>query len=290
MKKNSPTLFLLALSCFCFHGCDPEQKKEGLKIVHYPGTDKIHQEIEMKNGKKNGYAKEYFKNGKLKCSQHYINDTLNDSSLTYHSNGQLLILQYFKNKLRHGCWKDFSPTGQLIKEINFKDGMLDGISTEYTYRTGRLQTKINFKNGAKDGYEEFYYPNGNPKSKILYKNGDQTKDMQEWLESGKEIKHDIKFTVVESNKVLLENTLTYYIQLSDPKPDDEVYKIYAYEKYGLQGREKLKKTGSNNYELNFNVGKGGFVMEQITIAAYRKSILGNTFVKVHSFNASANNF
>jgi hypothetical protein len=42
--------------------------------------------------------------------------------------------------------------------------------------------------------------------------------------------------------------------------------------------------------MQFNIGKGGFVMEEVSIAAFRKTPLGHTVIKTTSFAAAANNF
>ena len=52
---------------------------------------------------------------------------------------------------------------------------------------------------------------------------------------------------------------------------------------------RLERRG-NDFVLQFSVYQGGFVMEKVKLAAYRKTRLGNTFIKTISFNASANHF
>lgn len=291
MKFNIYQFYFIIL-LFTLSGCeDPEKVTNGTRVIHYPNTELVMQEVEMKDGKKNGYAKEFYRNGKLKRLQFYLNDTLNDSSIYFHSNGQISNLQFFKNKRKHGAWKDFNKEGKLVKEMNFENDLLNGICTQYTYRTGRIQTKIYYKNGDKDGLEEQYYPNGKPKSKAFYKDDRPCIGLQEWQDNGKEIKNDFKISVSEKNDVMMTNMLTYYIHLSDPQTDDEVYHLYDKGTGECLGSiARLEKTEGNSFKLQFNVPKGGFVMEQVTIAAMRKTKFGNTFIKLHHFNAASNNF
>lgn len=265
------------------------QIDDGLNEVYYEGTDQLKQLVEYKNGKKNGFAKEFYGNGNLKRYQHYINDTLNDSSFYYHPNGQISNKQFFKNKLKHGTWQDFNKEGGLVQELNFKDGVLHGTSTKYTYRTGRVQLRVNYVEGAKQGVEESFYPNGKPKSRVSYNNGWQCAGLQEWDQNGKAIKHDVKINVTEKNEIQLTGKLQYIITLSDPDPADYVYRLYNAKDSCASSTILLRKT-DDKHILEYILGKGGFVMDNVTIVAKRRTSMGNTFMKFKSFNVSGNNY
>ncbi|MBL7931439.1 MAG: hypothetical protein JNL60_06040 [Bacteroidia bacterium] len=125
-------IFLILSACF---SCAPDSGfKDEEKIIYYPGTEIVKQSVQYKNGKKNGYFKEYFRNGSLKASQVYLNDTLNDTTLIYYENKRLKTFHTYKNKLKHGCWRDYNKEGKLISELFFKDGMLDSVCSTYGYR------------------------------------------------------------------------------------------------------------------------------------------------------------
>lgn len=288
MKKRSYICsFLIFLTvCACTNS---GVMKDGIHEAHYEGSDQLKQLLEIKNGKKNGFAKEFYRNGNLKKYQHYLNDTLNDSSIYYHPNGKISNLQFYKNNQKHGCWKDFNKDGVLIQEINFKNGLFDGVSVKYSYRTNRVLYRVNYKEGTKEGYEEKFYPNGKPQSKVSYYNGWQCQGLQEWNENGTPIKHEMKISVTEKNEVNLNNTLKYIITLSDPNPSDYVYRVYDPKDSCVSNTALLEKQ-NNVHVLEFYVGKGGFVMENVTIVAKRKTLMGNTFMKLKTFNAAANHY
>jgi len=83
----------IALLILFFCGCiDDGVQNNGLKTVHFKGTDIVMQTIEYKNGKKNGYFTEYFRDGKIKAKQFFVDNELDDTSKMYHSNGQLTWL------------------------------------------------------------------------------------------------------------------------------------------------------------------------------------------------------
>src|SRR5688572_23623473 len=144
--KYTLSAFLFA---FVFFSCDNGKVSDGVKIVHFPNSDKIKQEINYKKGKKNGAFKEYNFNGSLKAVQHFINDTLNDTSKFYHENGKLAQIQIFKRGLYQGCWKKYNKAGVIFWETCFKDNLVDSTVTEYTYKTGKLLKRLNYSTGLK---------------------------------------------------------------------------------------------------------------------------------------------
>ncbi len=279
-----PIFFML---CACNNSGHVE---EGVKTVHFPGTDIVQQTITYANGKKNGPVKEYYKNGTLKARHFFVNDSLDDTSATYHANGRLQSLHVYKNKLKHGCWKEYNKEGRLYSQIFMKNGMLDSTSTVYTYRTGRVVTRVTYKDGVKNGPEEHFYSNGKPRSIAYYDMGRACKGTEEWMDNGKKINNDFKIQISEHNEVLMNNTLTYVIRLEPAQEGDEVYQVMTPCEGNKIGSVIPLKKKNGSYILEFTVGKGGFVMENVTLAAYRQTPFKNTYIKTTSFNASANHF
>lgn len=280
-----------SLLAFILFSCtDSSQVKDGLKIVHYPGTEIIHQEIEMKNGKKSGYAKEFYRDGTLKIFQHYINDTLNDSSIYYHPNGRIASIQLYRDNKKEGIWRDYNKQGKLVSEISFKNNYFDGTSVKYSYRSVKMLTRLNFKEGRKDGLEEKFHADGSIQSKCYFKDGNPCIGLEEWNKKGVKIDNNFKIFVTEVNEVLLKNSLTYYIHLEDPQPGDEVYRVYGTKEDNCLGSLYPIKKVNDKYVLDFQIQKNGFILEEITIAAFRKTSYGNTFIKLHKINVASNNF
>lgn len=53
----------------------------------------------------------------------YIDGKLNGKSLTYHRRGgQVQYEETFKDSRRDGKFTEYSPAGNVIKEIEYKDG------------------------------------------------------------------------------------------------------------------------------------------------------------------------
>lgn len=239
---------------------------------------------------KNGYLKEYYRDGVLKASQFYMNDTLDDTTRLYHPNGRLKTIQIFKNRLRHGCWRDYNREGGLYSELFFKNGFLDSVCSKYTYKSLRLLTRITYNQGVKNGPEEKFYASGKPQSRVYYNMGTVFGAAEEWEENGKKRNNDFAITVSENDEVLLTNTLSYNIYLENPQPDDKVYWVFGSDAEAHSGGGFPLKKAGNVFRLEMNVPKNGFVMERVTIAAHRRTAFNNTFVKTKSFNVASNNF
>jgi antitoxin component YwqK of YwqJK toxin-antitoxin module len=274
------TTFGAAFSLVLFICSCDTKVDNGTRTLYFEGTDKVFQSIEYKNGKKNGYAKEFYASGILKAKQFYINDLLNDSSVQYWSDGKVKSIQFYRNMKKHGTWKDYNKEGKLFKEINFKDDLFDSTSTEYTYRTGKIYKRVNFKKGVKDGLCEQYYSNGNPQSKTYFDEGRVCKGTEEWADNGKKIDNDFKINITEKNELLFKGKITYYIKPEHSRKDDKVYRIVVPGKGNkIGGVSPLSKSG-DSYVLEYNLPPGGgVIMEDITIAVYRRTAMGNIFIK-----------
>ncbi len=293
MKK---TLVVFNITCICtlillFNACNSNPEKTGgEKIVYFEDGKTIRQKINYQNELKNGPAFEYFENGRIKVKRFYVNDTLNDSSLIFYKDGKLKSAQFYLNKLKHGCWREYNKEGHLYSEIYFKKGLLDSTSTEYTYRTGKVLTRVTYKDGLKNGLEELYYSNGKPKSKAYYAFGLPCYGTEEWLDNGKKINNDFKINIQENDQIALQNKLSYIITLENPEEDDVVYRVLQVgEGQAVGSTYPLIKT-NGRFVLEFDVPKGGFVMENVVLAAYRSTGFKNTYIKKTSFNISKNSF
>lgn len=103
----------------------------------------------FKNGKRDGFWREYYDNGKLKLEGNYVVGE------------------------RDGLWKEYHNSGHLKMEGTYKDGKQDGLWKEYNY-DGELQSEIGYKNGKKDGVYKTYGSKGHPLDDGQYK--DDKKD------------------------------------------------------------------------------------------------------------------
>lgn len=289
--RNLGSKILGSIGLFLLISCsDSFDGKNGIKTINFPGTDKICQTIEYKEGKKNGTLKEYFENGNLKTVQHFKDDKNVDSALYYHINGKLAAIQIHNNGEKIGCWKKYNEAGKLYSDMCFEKNRLNGTALTYTYKTLHLIERFNFKDGYKHGKQETFYNSGKPKSIEYYNEDRLCAGTEEWFESGELVNNDFSIKYTEQNKVNLENKLYYIVTLENPSDDDEVFRVSDKDTGNVISQiQRLEKKG-NQFVLEFSIYQGGFVMEKIKLAAYRKTRLGNTLIKTISFNASVNHF
>ena len=71
------------------------------------------------------------------------------------------------NMNKNGLKKYYHENGEIRKEINYKDGKIDGFYITY-YDNGQIESKIEIKDGLKQGLSSIYYRNGQLESKIFY--------------------------------------------------------------------------------------------------------------------------
>lgn len=295
-SKQQATRFLLigAPGIFClsfFSNCSGKfDGKDGLKVVYFPETEIVKQEVEYKDGKRVGDFKEYYRNGKLHIHQHYVDDRLNDSTVFYFENGNVQFTQYLKDFKKEGTWTKYNEQGKVIEENRYHDDVLDGESTKYTYRTGRLLQRLRYNNGMKEGKQEVYYNNGNPKYIAPLHSNRPVKGLQEFEENGTKIDNSFNITVKEQNKLLLENKLQYLIRVDRPQDDDIAYVMADKEPDSMAVIVYSLPRVKDGFMLEYKIQPGGFVMETMKVGVFRTTRFGNTMIETKSFNVAANNY
>lgn len=284
---NTTILFSFLLFYSCSNKFDG---KNGIKTEFFPGTKIVQHIVEYKDGEINGLIKEFYRNGNTKSIQHYVKNKFVDTSFFYHENGKSSSIQIKINNKKEGCWKQYNNEGKVYKETCYKDDLLNGTSITYTYRSGRILKRFNFREGRMDGRQEYYYNSGKHRSVLYYKNNQPCLGTEEWYESGQKVDNDFKITVVEQNKILLENSLMFFIQLENPQKDDNVYCVSDKDTGYVVTKIFPLKRIKDQFILDYSIGKGGFVMEKVKLAAFRKTKEGNQIIKTTAINVSVNNY
>ena len=100
---------------------------------------------QIKNGKKEGFWKEY------------------------HDNGQLYEKIYFKDGIRQ-TYEKYYKSGLLDGKGNFKHDNLDGLWSWY-HENGNLHLRVTYTNGSKHGLEEWFNTDGSLQFRYRFKDG-----------------------------------------------------------------------------------------------------------------------
>ena len=166
------------------------KKEHGKTVYYYQRPNTVEIEVEMKNGKRNGEFRRYFRNGLLDTYCVYVNDSIEGLEVmyaangcksqeytyvhgrktgphkAYHLDGSLKTEGGFNNDLFDGPWNYYDERGVLVGEGQFKDG--NGEVTFYD-KNGLKSRTTHYKNNKKDGPEVYYTPSGEISRQIIFK-------------------------------------------------------------------------------------------------------------------------
>lgn len=79
--------------------------------------------------------------------------------------------EHYKDGHRDGVQKYYYPTGKISREINYKNGIINGIAKEYYESSGKLKIKADWSNFKQNGTVSLYDEDGTLTDKIKYING-----------------------------------------------------------------------------------------------------------------------
>lgn len=98
------------------------------------------------------------------------NDLLNGQFLIFYPTGTIKLETFYQNNLIHGPSSFYSKKGSLLAREWFIKGKRQGKSHWY-YPSGALYSIQRFVNGALHDKQEYYYENGEPKTVLIYSDG-----------------------------------------------------------------------------------------------------------------------
>lgn len=78
---------------------------------------------------------------------------------------------YYESKIFNGIMFDVYDNGDLKEEVNYKDGIKNGLSKRWYYENGQLRYETNYKDGKHHGLFKWWYDNGQLKEEVNYKDG-----------------------------------------------------------------------------------------------------------------------
>lgn len=102
----------------------------------------------------------------------YANGMANGPYFELNIRGQIEVSAYYKNNRLDGYWAQYQ-FGRPTIEAHYKDGELHGVYREYATSSGQIQKEISYKNGKMDGRYLYYDQDGNITLDYMYKNGEK---------------------------------------------------------------------------------------------------------------------
>ena len=143
----------LVLNILLFNGCQNNKPSAGSSSkkgkndsTGYNGVYKsyrdgyLYSEVTLEEGKKNGLAKRFYKNGKVNTEVYYKNNIKVDTSRWYYTNGKIYReTPYNKGKI-HGIQKKYHKNGVLKAEIPYVNGNREVGLKEYSYYNSPIKS------------------------------------------------------------------------------------------------------------------------------------------------------
>lgn len=113
------------------------EKKEGILLEELPIVD----------GKENGIAKGWYKNGKKRFERNFQNGDREGIDKGWYENGKIAFEYFFKNDKYEGSQKTFYESGNPWQLLNYKNGYEDGKQKSWSDSSGRVINNFTVKNG-----------------------------------------------------------------------------------------------------------------------------------------------
>jgi antitoxin component YwqK of YwqJK toxin-antitoxin module len=188
---------------------DKAGKKQG-KWKFFFDNDMVKLEGTYKDNLKNGYFKEYDKNGLLVSIKKYVNDieeaqAVETSKLVvksdYYPNGQVKIVATYRGDVPEGVRREFDQTGKITQGYVFKngavvgegittnDGLKDGSWKEY-YDGGKLRAVGAYDKGKQVGEWIYYYPDGKVEQRGKFSKNGKYEGNWKWFYPDGSLKRD----------------------------------------------------------------------------------------------------
>ncbi len=102
----------------------------------------------------------------------YANGLRNGPYYEISTIGQAELRANYRNNILHGPWAKYR-FGRPEAEANYVDGKLDGPFREYHINDGKIKKEVNYKNGVLDGWMRYYDQEGKVTLQYEYKDGER---------------------------------------------------------------------------------------------------------------------
>lgn len=182
------------------------------------------------DNKASGYRIKRYRNGSVKSTGYYINDSIIvDTFRTYYSGGERESVQIFdSNGLLKGTCQYFDELGRLTQTIEYANGKTNGYIIDY-FPNGGIESKAWTHNGIMIGDAFEYYPNGKIKLYNFYDFSQHNRLVQEFKIDGTLVRSAGNDFLVDS-LLEREDTLQFFFLVAHPpfeKTNLVLKKIYG---------------------------------------------------------------
>ncbi len=178
---------------------DRNNLKQG-RWVYFYENGRIRLEGNYRDDKKNGYFKQYDRDGNLIIVEKYLDDLLQenvaelvelDVRTDYYPSGKIKTVASYKDGIPEGVRREYAEDGRIVMAYTFIEGQMtgQGIMNEQGikqghwkefFRDGQLKAEGDYSNGKKVGGWKFFYPDGTLEQEGFYNQDGQLDGQWRW--------------------------------------------------------------------------------------------------------------
>lgn len=141
----------------------------GLSKVTVMFANKIEQQGDYFNDKRNGSWTEYHANGVIKSVTTFINGQQHGIQIKIDEKGKLIRKAFFHNGVYDGKLISYKDA-KIIEIRNYSYGNLEGKFSKF-YKNGKIMEESSYKNNQMHGIAKWYNQDGNVTIQYEYSNG-----------------------------------------------------------------------------------------------------------------------
>jgi len=209
--------------------------------------------------------------------------------VNHRPDGEVLSEINYKDQKKDGLAKSYYKDGSIHQEINYKGGLKDGDAITY-YENGKIFRSTPYKAGKIDGVQKKYRENGELMAEVPYKNDQPGKGLKEYLVGGKLKTKYPEIVIKPIDNIIKENSYHLRISLSQNLKKAEFFVGDLKGGYlPLNLPQVAQKSTKGEYQLDFFVPPGAFLMQKVNIICKATTLQGNPYILEKSFNIAVEN-
>ena len=147
-----------------------ELENSNEKIIEWHNRSQKKSELNLHKNIKNGFYKNWSKNGVLIKEAYYKDGLLEGTYKEFFPNHSPKVISYYKEGKIAKYLIEYFVNGNIAKKFKYKKGSKHGNHKIY-YNNGTLKRKGKYKKNQPQGWHTFYNSEGNKIKKCKFKNG-----------------------------------------------------------------------------------------------------------------------
>lgn len=205
----------------------------------------------------------------------------------YYPDGPLYMEVHLQDTVPHGVTTEYFRNGKVYQSTEYVLGEKHGMFKRY-YEDGVLALETPYDSGKRHGIEKKYRKDGTVAYEAPYFQDQPTTGLREYYTNGQPVEKYGSIVIEEENRPL-DARFSLVVSFSG------AYKAEFYAgkltdgKYIGKDCERLYVIRDGVARVDYNVGLGDFLMDDINIIAKVKTDLGNYFITQRRYNIAIDN-